>query len=80
MRNLERQILSDKMAKLMAILTFISILTAMCLAVIPTEDLTTKFQIFIYELELIGGPIVFIIMAVLLYKRKERNLTRQRVL
>jgi len=69
-KQLTKYILSDKMAKTMAALTFISILTAMCFAVIPTDDLVTKSQIFVYELELIGGPFIFILAGILIYKRK----------
>ena len=72
-RVLEKKILSDKMAIFVAALTFISITLAIFFAVIPTDDLNTKRQIVIYELELIGGPILFALAGILIYRRKNRE-------
>ena len=67
---LTKTILSDTQAKIAASLVFASVALGIFLSFVPTSDLTTSRQIVIYELELIGGPVVFIIIGAMIYAHR----------
>lgn len=68
---LMKTILSNKMAKLMAFLTFISVLMAIVLTIVPSADIVKRRDIVLYELELIGGPLLFYLSGVVIYSRRK---------
>ncbi|MEN9946505.1 MAG: hypothetical protein RLZZ293_891 [Pseudomonadota bacterium] len=68
---LHRLILSDKMAKLVAIMVYSSVLLAIVLAFIPTTELQYKHNLIIYELELIAIPVGFFIMGYIIYSHRK---------
>jgi amino acid transporter len=55
-------------AMLMSALVFISLLFAVAMSFAPTSNLVGFKEIFMYELEIAGGPIVMILIALALYK------------
>lgn len=67
---LAKTILSNTQAKVAAHLVFASVALGVLLSFVPTGDLTTFRQIIIYELELIGGPVVFVIVGASIYEHR----------
>ncbi len=57
----------------------ITVITAVSLAIalsfVPPEDLKTTRDIIIYELELGGGPLLFLLVGVVIYARRNRRIT-----
>ncbi|RTL11397.1 MAG: amino acid permease [Neisseriaceae bacterium] len=68
---LVKKILTNRMAKLMAFLTFTSVLMAIILTIIPSADIVKRSDIVLYELELIGGPLLFYLSGVIIYSRRK---------
>lgn len=67
---LNETIVSTGVAKIMAVITFLSVVFGIITTMIPGSDIKTSHDILLYELELIGGPVIFIIIGLLLYRRR----------
>lgn len=74
--QLSKTILPKFLGILAPILLMISISLTMFLSFIPTSDVKSKSQIIVYEAELIGGPLVFTIIGMLMYKRRKSVVTQ----
>ncbi len=69
-KKLKKTILNDFFSKLIAMIAFIAVLFGIGLTFVPTSDLKTAHDILIYELELIGGPAIFILVGIIIYARR----------
>jgi len=67
---LKKTILNNCFSKIIAIISFLAVLLGIGLTFIPTSDLKTAHEIFIYEFELIGGPAIFIIVGIIIYANR----------
>lgn len=66
-------------AYLITILGLLSVITAIVLPLIPSADLTAVKDIIVYECEIIGGPIVFLLIGMYFFKKYEKkNLAKGR--
>lgn len=68
---LPKTIVNNAIAKLVAILGFLSVLFGIMISFVPSSDLKTASDIVIYELELFSSPIIFIIMGFMIYARRD---------
>jgi amino acid transporter len=68
---LPKTIVNNTVAKLVAILGFLSVLFGIIISFVPGSDLKTTSDIIVYELELFGGPIIFVIMGFMIYARRD---------
>lgn len=60
-------------AYLITVLGLISVITAIVLPLIPSSDLKTVSQIIVYECEIVGGPVIFLIVALYFFKKYEKK-------
>ncbi len=63
---------NTKLKYIFGILVFISTILGILFSFQPPTDLTVTSDIFIYELELILGPVIFILIGYLLYKFRKK--------
>lgn len=68
--KLKKIILNNFLSRMVAVISFVAVLFGIGLTFAPTSDLKTAHDIFIYELELIGGPAIFIIAGIVIYARR----------
>lgn len=66
-RPIPKIFLNEKMAWVIGIVTFLSVTLGILLSYMPTADLKTHHAVVVYELELIFGPIIFILLGVFFY-------------
>jgi len=67
--HFHKPLLSRRMAIIVGYTCFVSVLFGIIISFMPPSDLSSLHQIIIYELELIGGPLLIIISAIFLYKK-----------
>lgn len=68
--RLEKMILKKWQSKLAAYSVFTAVGLGLALSFVPGTDLITIRQIVVYELELLGGPFIFIGIGALIYSRR----------
>lgn len=66
---LKEPILNNTIGYSCAILLFISVILGISLSFVPNADIQTTSELIIYEAELIGGPLFFILLGYFIYHR-----------
>ncbi len=64
---------SPLVSKLLAIAVFISVTFGIVISFLPSSDLKTTHDIIVYEIELVTGPAIFILVGWFLYARRAKN-------
>jgi amino acid transporter len=70
---LPNSIMNKKTGYFLAICLFFSVSLGMLLSIVPSADIHSKHAVFLYEIELIGGPVLFSFVGYFLYRRHTRR-------
>lgn len=60
----------------LAIIVITSVVLAIVLSFVPPDELKTVRDIIIYELELIGGPLLFLLIGVVIYTTRNKQIVK----
>ncbi len=70
---LPEPIMSKSLAYCCGMLLFIAVCTGIILSFFPSADIQTRQHLIVYEIELIGGPLLFMALGYFMYARSVRR-------